>query len=43
MPRLRTARHTRLPHCDSDKNLEGHSVMPFTTAATGTRDAPAAR
>src|SRR5256886_8636524 len=43
MPRRRAARHTRFPHCHSDKNQRRRSVMPFTTAATGTRDAPAAR
>src|SRR5437899_12004775 len=33
MPRRRAARHTRFPHCDSDKNQGRHGVMPFTKRA----------
>jgi hypothetical protein len=41
MPRQSAARYTRFPHRHNDKNHRRNNVMPFTTAVTGARDAPA--
>jgi len=43
MPRQRAARYTRVPLPHNDNNHRRHSVMPFTTAATGAREHRAAR